>query len=88
MMHRFDYYDAMIFSSVRFIQNFLHRQTIQAEMIKIIQSRDDRAQFAQLLCFYCANLKCFNEKKSSNIFFHQCNYKKMTSIFWIVYFIV
>ena len=32
-------------------------------MIKITQSRDDRGQFAQLLCFYCANLKCFNEKK-------------------------
>ena len=48
MMHRFDYNDAIIFS-IRFIQNFLHRQTIQAEMIEIIQSRDDRGQFVQLM---------------------------------------
>ncbi|CAF2735058.1 unnamed protein product [Rotaria sp. Silwood2] len=48
MIYRLGYNDAVIFS-VRFIQNFLHRQVIEAEMIEIIQNRDDHGQFGQLM---------------------------------------
>ncbi|CAF3363521.1 unnamed protein product [Rotaria sp. Silwood1] len=48
MIYRLGYKDAVIFS-VRFIQNFLHRQVIEAEMIEIIQNRDDHGQLIQLM---------------------------------------
>ncbi|CAF3646463.1 unnamed protein product [Rotaria sordida] len=48
MIYRLGYNDAIIFS-VRFIQNFLHRQIIEAEMIEIIQNRDDHGQLIQLM---------------------------------------
>jgi hypothetical protein len=46
VIYRLGYEDAVIFS-VRFIQNFLHRQQIEADMIEIIQNRNDYSQLIQ-----------------------------------------
>ncbi|CAF3050670.1 unnamed protein product [Rotaria socialis] len=48
MIYRLGYNDAVIFS-VGFIQNFLHRQIVEAEIFQIIQNRDDHGQLAQLM---------------------------------------
>jgi hypothetical protein len=48
VMYRLGYNDAIIFS-VRFIQNFLRRQIIDADVIDIIQNRDDHGQLIQLM---------------------------------------
>lgn len=45
-IHRLGYNDAIIFT-VRFIQNFLHRQIIEVDMSEIIQSRCDQIQLIQ-----------------------------------------
>jgi hypothetical protein len=47
MICRLGYNDAIIFT-VRFIQNFLHRQIIEADMIEKIQNRNDSAQQMQM----------------------------------------
>jgi hypothetical protein len=46
VIYRLGYENAVIFS-VRFIQNLLHRQQIEADMIEIIQSRTDYSQLIQ-----------------------------------------
>jgi hypothetical protein len=48
VIYRFGYYDAIMYS-VRFIQHFLHRQIIEADIMDIIDNRDDHGQLAQLL---------------------------------------
>jgi hypothetical protein len=48
VISRLGYNDAIIFS-VRFIQNFLHGQIIQADMVEIIQNRNDRGLLIQCM---------------------------------------
>lgn len=48
MIYRLGYNDAIIFL-VRFIQNFLRRQIIEAELSDILQRRDDHALLIQLM---------------------------------------
>lgn len=48
MIYRLGYNDAIIFS-VRFIQNFLQRQLLEAEMIELLHNRDDHGQLVQLM---------------------------------------
>jgi hypothetical protein len=48
VIYRLGYNDSVIFF-VRFIQNFLHRQIIEANMVEIIQNRDDRGQLIQCM---------------------------------------
>lgn len=48
VVYRFGYYDAIMYS-VRFIQHFLHRQTIQNDVINVINNRDDHGQLVELL---------------------------------------
>lgn len=48
VIHRFGYYDAIMYS-VRFIQYFLHRQIIEADIVDTIENRDDHGQLAQHL---------------------------------------
>ena len=47
-IYRLGYNDAIIFS-LRFIQNFLLRQIVEADMIETIQNRDDHGQLVQLM---------------------------------------
>jgi hypothetical protein len=46
VIYRLGYEDAVIFS-VRFIQNFIHRQQIEADITEIIQNRSDYSQLIQ-----------------------------------------
>lgn len=48
MTYRLGYSEAVIYS-VRFIQNFLHRQAIEDEMYEIIHNREDHVQLLQLM---------------------------------------
>jgi len=48
VISRLGYNDAIIFL-VRFIQNFLHGQIIQADMVEIIQNRNDRDLLVQCI---------------------------------------
>lgn len=48
IIYRFGYYDAIMYS-VRFIQHFLHRQTLHSDMMDILQTRDDHGQLVELL---------------------------------------
>ncbi|CAF0804933.1 unnamed protein product [Adineta ricciae] len=47
VMYRLGYNDTIIFL-VRFIQNFLRRQILEADMFEMIQNRDDHAQLTPL----------------------------------------
>ena len=46
--HRLDQREAVNYS-VRFIQNFLHRQSLEVEMMDVVESRNDHGQFAESL---------------------------------------
>jgi hypothetical protein len=48
VIYRLGYYDAILYS-VRFIQHFLRRQIIEADMMDILHNRDDHGQLARLL---------------------------------------
>ncbi|CAF4413475.1 unnamed protein product, partial [Adineta steineri] len=46
-IYRLGYYETVIYS-VRFIQHFLRRQNIEAEILDVIRNRDDQGQLAGL----------------------------------------
>jgi len=48
VIYRLGYYDAIMYS-VRFIQHFLRRQIIQADIVDVIYNRDDHGQLMTLL---------------------------------------
>ncbi|CAF0942301.1 unnamed protein product [Rotaria sordida] len=48
VIYRLGYYDSIMYS-VRFIQHILRRQIIEADLVDIIQNRDDNGQLAQLM---------------------------------------
>jgi hypothetical protein len=48
VIYRFGYYDAIMYL-VRFIQHFLRRLSIDAEITDIIQNRDDHGQLIELM---------------------------------------
>lgn len=48
VVHRLGYNDAVLFS-VRFIQTFLRRQRIEADIVDIVQSREDHGQLIHMM---------------------------------------
>ena len=48
VMHRLGHNDAVLFS-VRFIQTFLRRQKIEADIVDIVQSREDHGQLIHMM---------------------------------------
>lgn len=48
VIYRLNYNDAIMYT-VKFIQHFLHRQTIEADLVDIVQNRDDHGQLMQLM---------------------------------------
>jgi len=48
VIYRLSYHDAIIFT-VRFIQNFLYTQIIEADIVEVIQNRNDHGQLVQCM---------------------------------------